>query len=341
MTWDQYEERFRREATLLGLSKVDQSLSEAKNLFERGLPVLFSANHVRLALGSAPDKFTALLEKPHEFYFQFDVPKRAGGFRTIHQPVDTLAAIQRWILQNILEKLPIHSKAMAFRRDHSIRMNAGLHANKAWVLSVDLVDFFGSVRPSRIQAVFANAGYRAEVARALAGLCCLARSLPQGAPTSPALSNLVFTALDETIEHLASAKGFEYSRYADDLCFSGIAVPTAILGPLRRLLHDSGFRLSESKTRLMPSYRQQKVTGLVVNAGPRVPRSVRRRLRQELYYIQQFGLAVHEQRIGALRTNRSDHLRGMAEFIRSVSPGDPVVKLADQVLGRFRSVRLP
>ncbi len=238
-------------------------------------------------------------------YRRFTIPKRGGGERAIWAPLPTLKAAQRWVLRNVVEKLPVHGSAHGFLPGRSILTNAAAHTGARVVLKVDVKDFFPTVTLRRVKGIFRKAGYREQVATLLALLCTEAprevveqdgqtyyvslgpRCLPQGAPTSPALTNTLCLRLDRRVSGLARRLGWRYTRYADDLTFS---LPLghrdkprlgALLGGVRRIIEAEGFRLHPDKTRVHRSGGRQQVTGLVVNgsAPPRVPRALRRRLR--------------------------------------------------------------
>jgi hypothetical protein len=238
-------------------------------------------------------------------YRRFVIPKRGGGERAIWAPLPTLKAAQHWVLRNIAEKLPVHGAAHGFLPGRSILTNASAHTDARVVVKMDVKDFFPTVTLKRVKGIFRKAGYREQVATLLALLCTESprevveqdgktyyvslgpRCLPQGAPTSPALTNALCLRLDRRLSGLAKRLGWRYTRYADDLTFS---LPAAhqgkphlgtLLGLVRRVVEAEGFRLHPDKTRVHRRGGRQQVTGLVVNGAgaPRVPRSLRRQLR--------------------------------------------------------------
>jgi hypothetical protein len=238
-------------------------------------------------------------------YRRFVIPKRGGGERAIWAPLPTLKAAQHWVLRNIAEKLPVHGATHGFLPGRSILTNAAAHTGARVVVKMDVKDFFPTVTLKRVKGIFRKAGYREQVATLLALLCTEAprevveqdgqtyyvslgpRCLPQGAPTSPALTNTLCLRLDRRLSGLSKRYGWRYTRYADDLTFS---LPAAhqgkphlgtLLGLVRRIVEAEGFRLHPDKTRVHRRGGPQRVTGLVVNGDgpPRVPRAVRRRLR--------------------------------------------------------------
>jgi RNA-directed DNA polymerase len=222
--------------------------------------------------------------------------------RLLEAPKDRLKAIQRRILEEVLTPITPHDAAHGFVPCRSVVTHASLHTGQELVMRFDLQSFFTNVATWRALGVFKEAGYSAEVASVLLGFCTtrtpesvlreapwaeglsnerffLQRRLadwhlPQGAPTSPALANLAAFTLDVRLSGLAKRRGLQYSRYADDLVFSG---PARSVGSLQQqvaaVVRDEGFRLNEHKTRVMRAHEQQRVTGVVVNRKPNVSRA--------------------------------------------------------------------
>jgi RNA-directed DNA polymerase len=259
-------------------------------------------------------------------YRRFVIPKRGGGERAIWAPLPKLKAAQHWILHNIAEKLPVHGSAHGFLPGRSTLTNAAAHTNARVVLKLDIKDFFPTVTLARVKGIFRKAGYREQVATLLALLCTEAprevveldgqtfyvslgpRCLPQGAPTSPALTNTLCLRLDRRLSGLARRLGYRCTRYADDLTFSlpaghkGKPRLGALLGLVRRIVEAEGFHLHPEKTRVHRSGGRQQVTGLVVNGTgtPRVPRQLRRQLRAAVHNFQQGKPLKEGETIGRL-----------------------------------------
>ena len=246
-------------------------------------------------------------------YYRFTIPKRSGGERPIWAPHKQLKAAQRWILRNIVERLPVHGAAHGFLPGRSIASNAAQHADSKIIVKVDLKDFFPTVTLPRVKGVFRKAGYREQIATLLALLCTEApreivesggrtyylslgpRCLPQGAPTSPGLTNTLCLRLDRRLQGLASKLGWRYTRYADDLTFSlpgghsGAPRVGTLLGSIARIAADEGLAVHPDKTRVARKGARQRVTGLVVNGDgtPRVPRTIKRQLRAAIHNLSQ------------------------------------------------------
>lgn len=271
-------------------------------------------------------------------YVRFTIPKRSGGERAIWAPMPKLKAAQRWINQNIVEHLPVHGAAHGFMPGRSILTNAEPHTNSRLLVNIDLKNFFPTVGWRRVRGVFRHAGYREQVATLLAMICTEApreivefkgekrfvalgpRCLPQGAPTSPMLTNTICLRLDRRMSGLAKKLGFTYTRYADDMTFSlpstskGDPHVGQLIGAVKKITADEGFRVNPAKTAVRRTGGRQQVTGLVVNGEgqPRVPRTLKRQLRA----------AVHNLENGKpLRDDESlAKLAGWAAFIAMTEP---------------------
>ncbi len=245
------------------------------------------------------------------------VPRRSGLPRLIEAPKLRLKEVQRWVLREILSGVPAHDAAHGFTRGRSAITHATLHCGQTAVLALDLRDFFPSVRANRVYGIFCTLGYPRQVAHVLTGLCTnvapliawnalppggegdgarfrlgralAAPHLPQGAPTSPALANLAAFGLDRRLTGLAAHFGLRYSRYADDLTFSGPGLTgrrsTAVAGYAARIAREEGFALQPRKSRLRTAARRQLVTGVVVNAHPNLAREEYDRLRATLHRL--------------------------------------------------------
>ena len=230
------------------------------------------------------------------------VPRAAGPPRVLEAPKPRLKALQRRVLHEILDWIPVHPAAHGFVGGRSARTHAAAHVGRQVVVRVDLEDFFAGVTAARVFGIFRAAGYPESVAHVLCGLCTnavpvdesvpghwrLSRRLatphlPQGAPTSPALANLAAFALDRRLTGLATAIGATYTRYADDLVFSADAYLRTPAAAIAAIARDEGFRVNVAKTRVMGRGRRQTVTGVVVNARTNVPRAEYERLKATLH----------------------------------------------------------
>ncbi len=217
-------------------------------------------------------------------YQEFSIPKKSGGMRQISAPAPELKALQRRVLRCLLDKLKVHPAVTGFERGHSIVSNAAFHARKAVVVSMDIRDFFTSTRQKRVIKYFQAIGWNREVARLLTLICTHNGALPQGAPTSPRLSNAINYRMDARLAGLAAKYGAAYTRYADDLTFSfDEDVPAsvrAVTWSASAILKEDGYEINKrKKVRVRRQHQRQTVTGLVVNERTALPRKTRRWLR--------------------------------------------------------------
>ncbi|TXH70238.1 MAG: RNA-directed DNA polymerase [Thiothrix sp.] len=308
-----------------------------KRLLENQLPAITKVAQLCEALNLSVNELRWLCyqrevaEKSH--YTRFEIPKRSGGMRAIWAPLPKLKAAQHWILHEILDRLVVHGSAHGFITGRSIATNAAEHTHSQVLVKVDIENFFPSISWKRVKGVFRKAGYPEQIATLLALLCtespreivqqngksvyvALAdRCLPQGAPTSPALTNALCLRLDRRLTGFAQKAGWRYTRYADDLSFS---LPmdsknppdiSRLLGSLKRVLGEEGFELNAKKTRVIRTGDVQAVTGLVVNGkhAPRVSRELKRQMRAAVHNLKQ-GKALPEG-------ESIQRLRGYAAYI--------------------------
>jgi hypothetical protein len=230
------------------------------------------------------------------------LPRASGPPRVLEAPKPRLKALQRRILHEVLDVVPVHPAAHGFVGGRSARTHAAAHVGRRVVVRVDLEDFFAGVTAARVFGIFRACGYPEGVAHVLTGLCTnavpvdesvpghwrlsrrlAAPHLPQGAPTSPALANLAAFVLDRRLSGLADAVGAVYTRYADDLVFSSDAYLRTPVAAIAEIARAEGFRVNAGKTRVMGRGRRQTVTGVVVNARPNVARGEYERLKATLH----------------------------------------------------------
>ena len=241
--------------------------------------------------------------------------------RVIAEPEPVLKFVQRRILRRVLEQVQVHDAAHGFVRGRSVFTNAAPHTGREVVVVMDLRDFFPSIVLRRVVGLFAALGFSRENALKLAGLCCREGSLPQGAPTSPMISNLICWRLDSRLAGLVAKHGGSYTRYADDLTLSGDAALLSVLPLVRRIIKEEGFGLAPEKFRIQRRGSRQKVTGLVVNDVVSVPRRVRRYLRA----------MVHRQALpGGIDEGMRRFLMGHINFMRPAHP-ELASRLAEQL----------
>jgi RNA-directed DNA polymerase len=210
--------------------------------------------------------------------------------------------------------------AKAYVREKSIKKNAWFHVNRKHILTIDIQEFFGSLKYQKVYIFFHHLGYSKSVSSMLSNLCTLYQSLPQGAPTSPALSNMLMINVDKRISGFVIRKKIRYTRYADDMTFSGDFKPGMVIKFVRQVLNDEGLKINDKKTRVRGKNQRQEVTGIVVNEKMQAPKNLRKRLRQAVYYIEKYGLPSHLEKTNNQRANHIRHLLGIANFILDINP---------------------
>lgn len=303
--------------------------TDAAQLERYGLPLWKNEDDIALALGlSRRDLRTFSIHREAArvaHYVAFSIPKRSGGTRTILAPKKQLKAVLRKLDTLLASKLPVSSEVHGFVKGRSIGTGAAPHVGKRVVVRADLRDFFPSVTFPRVRGLLIAYGYSYPVAAILAVLMTEAERQPvevdgvvyhvpvtprhcvQGAPTSPAVCNAVARKLDRRLNGLAKRMGFDYTRYADDLTFSGDdrGKVASLLHMIKIIVESEGFRLNDAKTRIQGSGGAQRVTGVTVNEVAGVSRRERRKLRA----------AIHQATQKKLRSKEYDQLAGRVAFV--------------------------
>lgn len=264
---------------------TSKNIYSLKNI---GLPAMLSiddfANQARLSAG----KIRYLSATAESHYKVYPVPKVSGKSRLISQPSRELKAVQAWILRNILDKLSSSPCSKGFEVGTSILDNARPHVGSNYVLTIDLEDFFPNVSASKVYGVFSSIGYNKELSILLTNLCTYGGGLPQGAPTSPKLANLVCAKLDARIQGYAGPRGIVYTRYADDMTFSSHTASkiTKVKHFIGTIISDEGFKINHKKTAICGTKRQKKVTGLILSeSSVGIGRVKHREIRAKLHHL--------------------------------------------------------
>jgi RNA-directed DNA polymerase len=267
-------------------------------------------------------------------YVHFAVPKARGGERILSAPKTRLKAVQRQLVERLVRILPVAEAAHGFRQGRSVASNAAPHVGKAMVVRLDLADFFGTVTFPRVRGLLRSYGYGHSVASSLALLMTEAHRQPvdvdgvlhyaavgprhcvQGAPTSPGICNALVRRMDHRLGGLARGLGFDYTRYADDLVFSGDAAEglSKLLGGVRNIVSDEGFALNDDKTRIMRAGGHQHVTGVTVNEVMGLSRKERRKIRAGLHKLDQ------QRAQGIVDPVLAAHLQGKLAWLQMLNP---------------------
>ena len=290
----------------------DEELELALALLADGLPPLTRPEWLPFLFGISPKLIGAMSVKSGRYYRRFQIPKKSGGFRQIVTPRRFLKTVQRWILHRILSGLPQSDNVHGFVVGRGIFSNASQHLAGQNLLAVDIRNFFPSVTRETVKSLVSeNFKFPEPVAAQLAGLCTLNGTLPQGAPTSPALANAAFLEADRKLVKLAGGWGATYTRYADDLAFSGPRLFTdEDVEAIGDIVSQEGFDLHDGKSRIVGAGGRQMVAGIVVNQSGFPPRHTRRRWRAMFHRAERF---PHEF------LGRSAYLSGVASFVNQYS----------------------
>jgi RNA-directed DNA polymerase len=356
---DEFRQRFSRpnaDKTAIQLQLQPTSMQAVvSGLVTLPLPLIPTAHDLAMWLGVSDTElewFSGINRrqdsKPdsrlHHYHYEWQA-RTHGHERLLEKPKQHLKALQRSILREILDRVPIHASAHGFCRGRSCRSSVMPHLGKDLLLRLDLKDFFPSINRARVQAVFHSLGYPSGVSRTLAGLCTHRTSaylagkrfrklpwdsrellnsphLPQGAPTSPALANLCAWHLDARLQGLARRLDLHYTRYADDLAFSGTINRRYLARVVQPLIGaialEEGFRLNYRKTRLLTAAQRQSFCGITTNVRPNLARVEYERLRATLFNCVIHGPASQNR---ARRHNFRQHLQGRVSHVCFLNPG--------------------
>ena len=258
-------------------------------------------------------------------YHKANLPKKSGGYRKLSVPDEILKAIQRQISEVLLIHMPVSKYAKAYRFGSSTLRNAKHHVGKQVVLKLDILHFFDSIRYSTVKdKVFPEKIYAEPLRILLTMLCYHKDALPQGAPSSPAITNIILYEFDELMGQWCQERDIAYTRYCDDMTFSSDFDPSEVIRFVRLELKKLGFLLNEQKTKVQRPGQQQAVTGIVVNEKLSISADYRRKLRQDLYYCRKFGIQEHLQKIGLEIPEETYQMRllGKVNYVLQVHPDD-------------------
>lgn len=321
----------------ISLELTNEYMVFIRHLLSKNLPVIFELEHLSLLLGIQYSEFLKLINNPDEYYRKFDIKKRKGGKREILAPLPSLLHCQRWIYKEILTKSVIHDNAHGFITNRSIITNASLHLNKKCILKMDIKDFFPSIPINWVINYFSSLGYPNNISYYLSAICCCNDSLPQGAATSPYLSNILLFSLDDRLTKLSKKYNLIYSRYADDMNFSGEYIPSNYSEIVSEIIFSYGLEANESKTQLLTRRGKRIITGLSVSGEAlTIPRNKKREIRKEVHYIEKFGYLSHAAKLKIKNPAYIDSLEGKLTFWLQVEPNNAFAKSG---LSLIKSIR--
>ncbi len=323
-----------------GLNKKE---NDEKKLKSYGLPIFKDMPALAKAMNMDIGKlrFLCYTRKVSQttHYNRFSIPKKSGGQRIISAPMYHLKNAQYWILENVLYKMDTHNMAHGFVPEKSIITNAKPHLGKDFIVNIDLQNFFPTITYKRIKGMFRSLGYSEQISIIFSLLCSEPeidkieldgeiyyvakgeRFLPQGAPTSPAITNIICNKMDRRMEGMANKYGFTYSRYADDMTFSKEEEDNngfkKILGNARNIVEDENFKIHPKKIHIMRKGSKKIVTGIVVNEKLSVPRKKLKRFRSVLHLVEK-NKSLDGIQWGT--GNPMNTIYGFANFVRMVDP---------------------
>lgn len=367
----------------LSESLITKAITQSELLIysQNNLPSILSLSHLaersgvkyELLRGYVMRNVTTGVEN-FEIYKKFSIRKRSGNRRFIHVPTPKLMRTQRWISEHILAKLPVHTSSQAFKKGNSIKKCALRHCGAKWIIKIDIEDFFSSISEIQVYRVFRSLNYQPLVAFELARICTVGTHnmsprrlypswkilnpnsvipsysqnllgyLPQGAPTSPLLANLIMKDCDIALQNLALSNNLIYTRYSDDLTFSTAdkkfdrSKAKKFIYNAYKIISEYGFKPQFRKTTLVPPGSKKIVLGLNVDSDvPRLAKHTRDSIRQHLYYLEKMGPVHHAfnrkfDSVWGLKM----HLRGLIDYANMIEP-----EFAKACLVKFNSIEWP
>lgn len=257
------------------------------------------------------------------YYRPIKIPKANGEVRELNVPNDLLMSIQRAINDNLLCTEKVSPFAMAYRPGSSTKKNADPHIAQPVLLKMDIRHFFDHLIFPLVREKTFPAGRYSEQNRTLLTFLCTYRDcLPQGAPTSPSISNIILRDFDNCIGEWCNEHNIAYTRYCDDMTFSGDFDPKPVIELVKKELKKLGLYLNEKKTIVIRKGQRQAVTGIIVNEKPRVPIEYKKRIRQEMYYCMKFGVAEHLQKTDCQESEETyiPKVLGRINYVLSIEP---------------------
>ncbi|EMK5418347.1 retron St85 family RNA-directed DNA polymerase [Escherichia coli] len=264
-------------------------------------------------IGISPGLITAMIKSPQRYYRTFNLQKKSGGFRPILAPRKFIKTLQYWLKDHLLNRLKIHSSCYSYRSGVSIKDNAINHVRKKFVANIDISDYFGSINKKMVKDCFYKNNIPEHVINTISGIVTYNDVLPQGAPTSPIISNAVLFEFDEEMSFQALTLDSIYTRYSDDISISSDKKENLeiLISIAEDKLLSHGFKLNKEKKRISSYNGRQVVTGILVNEAVRPTRTYRKKIRSA------FDHALKEQDNSQLTINK---LRGYLNYLKSFEP---------------------
>lgn len=268
-------------------------------------------------------KLYSMSSNIEKYYKIIEIPKRNGKIRKVYSPSYYLKNVQKSILNDVLYDKMTANYVTAYCKGKSILDNSKVHNNKNIILKLDVKNFFNNISFSNVYSIFASFGFSRCICGLLSYLTTYNEFLPQGAPTSAYLSNLIMRNFDDEVYRWCSEKNINYTRYSDDMTFSMNEYNKNIICFVRKKLYKLGLELNNDKICVISKSSKQKITGIVVNEKIQTDISYRKKIRQEMYYINKFGLESHLLNLGISNKRKYiNSLRGRINFVLQVDPSN-------------------
>ena len=338
MDFELYKKQFREKALNSGFSEeiIIKCLNYSENLLSKNLPIIYNSYHLAGLVGYQHTYLSRAISSTEFFYRKFKIQKKNGNYREISEPLPSLKEIQYFILKEILYKQKVSRYCKSYIPKKKFREYLKYHTNEKQVLTLDIENFFPSINFDNIFNYFFEIGYSKDVAFYLSNLCTYStkakkgekvdytkRFLPQGAPTSPYLSNLVLIKFDDAVANYCGDKQIKYTRYADDMAFSGKQIEKDNLVQfVEQELKKIGLKLNKEKTNFMKQNVKQIISGVVVNKKLQLPKNERNNIRKTMYFISKYGLENHQKKTNEKRDYYLLHLLGKIQYGLTLNPED-------------------
>lgn len=319
MNKDNYIIKIKQASNLSSEQKIEY-LNRLENV-QDGFPILLTKYHLSSFFGIKWYPFKKILNNIDCNYTTFKISKKRGGVRNIESPKHNLKQIQHKILHQILYKVKISDESFGFVKHKSIIDNANHHLCSNYMLGIDLEDYFTNIKTPRVYYIFRYiCGYCHEVSYTLTLLVTKNQSLPQGAPTSPFISNIVAYKLDYRLSRFAEKLNFRYTRYADDISISSqTEIPSNVKYTVYKIIEDEGFKVNKLKTKSMSRINHLEVTGIYIyDDSIHVPRKYIKGIEQQLYYIKRYGIVDHKNKANIRNNFYIEHIQGCINYINQI-----------------------
>ncbi|MBL1220144.1 RNA-directed DNA polymerase [Chryseobacterium sp. L7] len=339
--FESYKKIFREKALNSAYSEenIIKCLKYSENLVNNNLPIIYNSYHLSGLVGYQHDYLSRAILSTEFFYRHFKIEKKNGKSRKISEPLPSLKEIQYFILKEILYKQKVSKFCKSYIPKKKFKEYLRFHSNEKEVLTLDIKDFFPSIKFNLIHNYFSKIGYSKDVALYLSCLCTYTdvnvekknntsiRYLPQGAPTSPYLSNLVLIDFDNDVANYCSEKKLKYTRYADDMAFSGdLIVKNELVEFVNAQLKKYNLELNDEKINYMKQNVPQIISGVVVNKKLQLPRKERNDIRKVMYFIIKYGIESHIEKTQETREYYISYLLGRIQYALNLNPNDAELK---------------